>query len=234
MVKSLSDRVRGSFSTGIKNKNLGRFSPILDLLWLFIISLVAMTLPVGLQNSVGSWIWALPGAASMCLAAWFAMRWRAAGGVQPYVWCVVLIGLAMGIDFWWTSPEVVLSQCRTRGDRVLIAEIIEHVSIHWQWFPVSSIAMLGIVWFEAVAYHAPGRDRRPLVFLVGPHQLLRGVAKSCGMLGLMGGAMGGVFALAERGQPGISGTAMMSAMACGMAAYHFWDTLLAGRFKPVA
>lgn len=170
----------------------------------------------------------------MSIAAKVANHCSNTKSLQPYIWCVTLLGVAMGIDFWHISPEIILSLCSTGTNQHFIAIIMQHIATHLRWFPVSSLIMLSIVWANTSDWSVPVfRSSYPdSLLIITKRHFLSGVIGSCCMLGLMGITMTMMLTLSEKARLSMGGDGIVSAMICGMALYHIlaigWSRLLQG------
>ncbi|MFZ6759363.1 hypothetical protein ACO0K9_19325 [Undibacterium sp. Ji50W] len=203
------------------------------LVLLFAASCLAVIIPVFPHDFHFVWIWACVGAASMCMAYTTAIHNTDGGeGAYAYIRCVALLGVAMLVDFCRIPPEIVLSECRSGDGRTYASVVMQHIATHFRCFPVGSLAMLSIVFLtkkdRLMAAESP--ERISLARRLIQNHVVQGIAGSFSMFGLMGVTMDLMLKLSARTNLVMDGGGIVSAMICGMAAYHMmvncWKRLL--------
>jgi len=200
-----------------------------DLILLFCCAWLATALPLAPHRVPTLWLWgALSGA---CLVTtWLVQhRSRRRHAIWSLLGCSALIGIASFCDFWRRSPVFLLSQCRSSADDALFTGIWRHMAFHWQWFPVTTIAML--LWISLASQAAPEARKAAVLCRDGVGwrvnilrklrtQILPRLARGFFMFFCMGLTMSGIEALGVLVQGELSADGFVCAMLCGMSLYH--------------
>jgi hypothetical protein len=190
----------------------GRRADGCDLALLFCFAWLATALPLMPHQVPTLWLWgALSGACLMTTSWLLVHRRRRPHAIWSLLGCSALVSIASFVDFWRLSPVYLLSQCRSSADGELFLSLWRHIEFHWQWFPVTTIAML--LWILMPGWRA--NDQRSL-----PTQILPRLARGVCMFFCMEIAMRGVEALGIRMQGEMSADGFVCAMLCGMSLYH--------------
>jgi hypothetical protein len=203
------------------------------LVLLFAVSCLAVVIPVFPRDFHFGWIWASVGAASMCIAYTTAIHSTDGGeGAYAYIRCVALLGVAMLVDFCRISPEIVLSECRSSDGRNYASAIMQHITTHFRCFPFGSLAMLSIVFLAKKnrLMAAESQKKISLARRLIQNHVMEAIVGSFSMFWLMGVTMDLMLKLSAKTNLVMDGGGIVSAMICGMAAYHVmvncWKRLL--------
>ncbi|MDN2710232.1 hypothetical protein O0880_12455 [Janthinobacterium sp. SUN118] len=202
--------------------------PARDLLLLFCFSWLATLLPLLPHQVPTLWLWGALSGACLVTTSWLLFHLhRRRSAIWSLLGCSALISIASLGDFWRVSPVFLLSQCRSAMQEAFLTGIWRHIEFHFQWFPITTVAML--LWiclgFHAVAVPEQGsvaagtgwwlRIRRGM-----RAQILPRLAYCLLMLFCMAMAMSGFESLGIVVQKNLSADGFVCAMLCGMSLYH--------------
>ncbi len=166
---------------------------------------IATLIPAWVYHFPSLWAWGYISAILLCaagLSGHYSHKRRFT--TLPLIYCASLISLATLLDSWLLAPDLILSQCRSGTNKL---SILEHMTAHVQWFPITTLSMIGFIWMHNIK-----PDSRTWY--------LSNIGRSMLMLFLMGVAMSGLESLARAMQKPMSIDAMVSGMVSGMALYH--------------
>lgn len=202
--------------------------PARDLLLLFCLSWLATLLPLMPHQVPTLWLWGALSGVCLVTTSWllFHLNQRRSA-IWSLLGCSALISVASLGDFWRISPVFLLSQCRSAMEETFLTGIMRHIEFHFQWFPITTVAML--LWI-CLNYHAAAEPRPASVVArtgrwagILRHmrmQVLPRLAYCILMLFCMAIAMSGFESLGVSVQKSLSADGFVCAMLCGMSLYH--------------
>jgi hypothetical protein len=220
----------GLLAAFVTAKGLEQLHHVGAFLLIFSFGWIATLIPVWGHQVPTRWGWGALSGLSLAAVFWIgSYLTRRHFPIFVLVGCVVLISLATLFDFWRLPPVFILAQCRTYISNSLPVDVLHHVKAHWNWFPVTSGAMLLWIWVMPHA-NAPPIAQLPLrlghlalctrFVSFAREQVLMRLVCSLLMLICMGLAMCLLQSLAMMMQQAMSADGFVSAMVCGMALYH--------------
>lgn len=183
-----------------------------DLVLLFCWAWLATLLPLLPHRVPTLWLWGALSGACMVTTSWLvSYPGQRRHAIRSLLGCSAAISIASFCDFLRLSPIFLLAQCRSSVDSEFVTSFWRHIAFHWQWFPVTSVAMLFLIFMPGWWANAR-RPRRA--------QILPRVANGVCMFFCMGLAMSAVNALGVHVQGEMSADGFVCAMLCGMSLYH--------------
>ncbi|WP_332878386.1 hypothetical protein [Massilia sp. S19_KUP03_FR1] len=211
-----------------------------DLVLLFCLAWLATLLPLMPHRVATLWLWGALSGACLVLTSWLLFHLgQHRHAIGSLLGCSALISMSSLGDFWHRAPVLLLAQCRSSGDGGFFTGIGRHIEFHWQWFPLTTVAMLFWIFlsYQAAPESMKGAGCWNTIRRTLKRQVLPRLVNSLFMFFCMGVAMSGVEALGIRVQGQMSADGLLCGMLCGMSLYHllmqvkFWEVVSNGTEK---